>query len=146
MGRSNIKAGMLIICGMISLAVGGIGVLIPILPTTPFVLLAAVLFSASSPNLARALEKNRIFGPYIAHYRNKTGVPMKTKKEALIWLWISLSLSAAIIRKPFVLAILLVVGVSVSTHILLLKTRSERVDPAKAAEHHHAQNEQQQDA
>ena len=141
-----LKRWLFIILGLLSLTVGGIGVVIPILPTTPFVLLSALLFSVSSPKLAKTLENNHMFGPYITHYRNKTGVPMRTKKEALVWLWSSLSLSAILIRRPFVLLILLIVGISVSAHILLLKTRSERMNPSQPAEQEHAQKEQQQDA
>ena len=141
-----LKRWLFIILGLLSLTVGGIGVVIPILPTTPFVLLSALLFSVSSPKLAKTLENNHMFGPYITHYRNKTGVPMRTKKEALIWLWSSLGISAILIRRPVVMLILLVVGIGVSSHILLLKTQSEGMDLRQAVEQEHAQKEQQQDA
>lgn len=124
MAQGKIRRSVYIGLGFLCLALGFIGILLPILPTTPFVLLAAILFSASNPALAKALERNSTFGPYIRHYRMKTGVPLATKKRGLAWLWASLIISALIVRTPMVCIILLVVGISVSTHILLLKTAS----------------------
>jgi len=110
--------------GFACLGLGFVGILLPILPTTPFVLLAAILFSSSNPALAKALERNATFGPYIRHYRMKTGVPLATKKRGLDWLWASLLISALIVRTTLVISILAVVGICVSAHILLLKTAS----------------------
>lgn len=124
MAQGKIKRSVYIGLGFLCLALGFIGILLPILPTTPFVLLAAILFSASNPALAKALERNSTFGPYIRHYRMKTGVPLATKKRGLAWLWASLIISAMMVRTSLVTGILAVVGVCVSTHILLLKTAS----------------------
>lgn len=145
MAQGKIRRSIYIGLGFLCLALGFIGILIPILPTTPFVLLAAILFSASNPALAKALERNTTFGPYIRHYRMKSGVPLATKKRSLIWLWASLTLSALIVRTPMVVGILLVVGISVSTHILLLKTASATSLSPQTKEQCHAACQQNEE-
>ncbi len=111
--------------GFLCLALGAVGIVVPVLPTTPFVILAAACFSLSSPELTARLEKNRYFGPYINHYRNKTGVPLRHKVSALIFLWAMLSVSMIVVQKFFVTVILCVVGVFVTLHLLLMKTREK---------------------
>ncbi len=134
-----LKRCILIVLGFLSLLCGAIGIVLPILPTTPFVLLAAILFSSSNPKLAKRLEQNRVFGPYITHYRNKTGVPLSAKREGLAWLWLSLCISAFIIQELRITLILLGVGILVSLHILLLKKSSV---PAASRNSHQYSNTQ----
>lgn len=109
---------------MLCLAFGAVGVVLPVLPTTPFVIAAAVCFSASSPELAAWLERNRYFGPYIDHYRNKTGVPLRQKVGGLIFLWVMLALSIVVVHKPVMTVVLCVIGVLVTLHLVLMKTRA----------------------
>jgi hypothetical protein len=59
-----------LLLGCAALLLGAIGILLPLLPTTPFVILAAFAFSKSSPTLQRRLESNKIFGPIITDWRN----------------------------------------------------------------------------
>lgn len=132
MAQRKIMRWVYIGLGFACLGLGFVGILLPILPTTPFVLLAAILFSASNPALAKALERNTTFGPYIRHYCMKTGVPLATKKRGLAWLWASLLISALIVRTTLVISILAVVGICVSAHILLLKTASASTSSAQA--------------
>ncbi|MDV0443872.1 YbaN family protein [Methanorbis rubei] len=117
------KQQCLKLAGIILLVIGAVGIVVPVLPTTPFVILAAACFSLSSPEIAAWLEKNRYFGPYIEHYRNKTGVPLRQKITALIFLWVMLCISMIIVQKSFVIVILCVVGVLVTLHLVLMKTR-----------------------
>ena len=130
--RKRITHHLLIIAslaGAISHAVlGGIGIILPVLPTTPFVLLAAACFSLSSPALAGKLEESRIFGSYLRHWRTNEGVPLRTKVRAIVWLWLGLALSAAIVRTVLVITILAVIGTIVTLHLILIKTRKEAPD------------------
>lgn len=119
------KRGCLKVLGIICLAFGAAGIVLPVLPTTPFVIAAALCFSAGSPHLAAWLEQNRYFGPYIDHYRNKTGVPLRQKIGGILFLWVMLGVSMVIVQKPFVIVILCVVGVLVTLHLVLLKTRKK---------------------
>jgi uncharacterized membrane protein YbaN (DUF454 family) len=123
--KSTIKHLLLIIAGSLSLLLGGIGIVMPVLPTTPFVLLAAACYSIASPKLARKLEESRIFGSYLRHWRTHEGVPVKTKVRAIIWLWIGLIVSAVIVKNPTVTIILGIIGILVTLHLILIKTKRE---------------------
>lgn len=124
-GSGRIKKTLLIVSGIVSLTFGGIGVFLPLLPTTPFVLLAAACFAGSSPSMHRRLSNSPFFGEYIENYRTGGGVRRSAKIRAQVFLWTGLAISAAVTRRPMVWVILAVVGVCVSTHILMLKTRDE---------------------
>lgn len=121
----NIKKTLLLIAGFTSLSIGAIGIFLPILPTTPFVLLASGCFAGSSPRFYKWLAESKAFGGYIRHYQTKSGVSQKDKTRALIFLWCALILSAVVFRRPMLWIILSIVGVAVSTHILLLKKQTE---------------------
>ena len=123
------KRYILMTCGCLLLALGAVGVVIPVLPTTPFVLLAAGCFSASSPRAYQMLLRSRFFGPYIEHYRNGGGVPKAAKVRGIIVLWILLGISAVFVEKPWVYLLLGAVGIGVTLHLMLIKTRS--AEPAE---------------
>lgn len=122
---TNIKKTILIIAGGISLLIGGIGIFLPILPTTPLVLLAALCFSGSNEKLYQALLKSKYFGSYIDNYKNKTGVPIEVKRRAILFLWVGLGVSMFLTRDIKIIGILMIVGIGVTIHIGRLKTRSK---------------------
>lgn len=124
----TVKRYLLIAAGSLFVALGGIGIILPVLPTTPFVLLAAGCYSLSSPSLARKLERSRIFGSYLRHWRTREGIPLGTKIRAIIWLWLGLGISAAIVKTTIVIVILGVIGTIVTLHLILIKTRKEAPD------------------
>lgn len=117
------KRTALVAAGSVAMVIGGIGVVMPILPTTPFVIVAALCFSTSSPRMYGWLTRNRYFGEYIENYREGKGVSRRTKAYALIFLWSMLFVSALIMRNGIVAIVLPIVGAAVSAHILLLKSR-----------------------
>lgn len=109
--------------GILALLLGAMGVVIPVLPTTPFLLLSAALLMRSSPRLYLWLTGNRLFGPFIHNYRLYRAVPLRSKVSGLIFLWLMLGSSAVFaVHSWWLRALLLVVGVLVSRHILRLKT------------------------
>ena len=120
------KKAVLTICGWLLVALGALGMVLPLLPTTPFLLLAAICFSASSPKASRFLLRNRFFGPYIEHYRTGRGVGAAAKARAIVFLWVLLIISAVIIARLWAIVLLAVVGAGVTVHLLLLKTRPRR--------------------
>lgn len=79
--------------GVVSLALGAIGVVLPLLPTTPFVILAAFAFTKCSPRLARWLEQHRTFGPMIHDWRTNGAIAPKYKAIALFMMGAALVLS-----------------------------------------------------
>lgn len=124
-GGRRIKKWLWMAFGGMSLALGGIGILLPVLPTTPFVLLAAICFSRCSPRLYGLLCKSSWFGAYIENYRTKKGVPVAVKRRGIIALWLLLGLSCLLVQAAWVYGLLALVGVAVTTHLLLLKTKRE---------------------
>ena len=122
---NRLKYIALVLIGSLSVALGAVGIIMPVLPTTPFVLLAAACFSLSNEKLARKLEESKLFGSYLRHWRTHEGIPMQTKIRAIIWLWLGLGISAVIVKTPVVIILLGVIGTIVTTHLLLIRTRKE---------------------
>jgi len=75
----KLKRKLLIIAGTISTAIGIIGIFVPILPTTPFLLLAAACYLRSSPRFYHWLVNNRFFGIYVRNYLQGRGMPLKKR-------------------------------------------------------------------
>ncbi|WP_084146017.1 YbaN family protein [Anaerovorax odorimutans] len=117
------KKIILIILGSFFLILGSIGIFLPLLPTTPFVLLASICYGSSSPKLYDKLRSSKYFGPFIENYKSKSGIPKNVKVKAISFLWITLLISAILSKKLFIHLILLIVGISVTIHICLLKTK-----------------------
>jgi uncharacterized membrane protein YbaN (DUF454 family) len=93
------------------------------LPTTPFVLLAAILYARSSKRFYNWLLYNRLFGRYIRNYLDGKGIPLLAKVISISLLWVTLGTSAIFfVSMLLIRIILLLVGIGVSTHILLIPT------------------------
>ncbi|ROR30605.1 hypothetical protein EDD66_102258 [Mobilisporobacter senegalensis] len=121
----NLKKTILFLIGCISVTLGTIGIFLPVLPTTPFVLLAAGCFSMSNKKFEERLKQNKYFGSYITNYQDKSGIPLKIKIRAIFFLWISLIISGILIQKPVIIGILAIIGTGVTIHLLLIKTKKE---------------------
>ena len=136
---SGVKRYILIGLGLLALGLAGLGILLPILPTTPFLLLAAYFFLRSSCRLHAWLLNHKVFGPYIWAYQEHRAISAATRRNALILLWLSLVLSGFFVQKPWLWAVLAVIGIGVSLHLLSLRKFSPEEQRAylarKAAEH-----------
>ena len=113
----KLKTILLTVVGLFLLMLGVIGAFVPVWPTTPFVICAAGCLSAT-PKLRARIMKIRFFREYIEHYRSGGQVSKRTVASSLIFLWGMLILSAIAVGKSWVIAILAVVGISVTVHIL----------------------------
>lgn len=89
-----------IVLGTLSLCIGIIGIAVPGLPTTPFLLLSAGLFIKSSDKLYQKLISNRFVGPYILEFQNKKGMTVRTKLFAISSMWIMITLSIVLLIAP----------------------------------------------
>lgn len=116
----NIKNILLIGVGLVSLGLGALGTLLPVLPTTPFVLLAAFCFSIGSPTLQQKLKKSEFFKQYIEYYENKTGVERKIVRKSIVFVWIGLTISIVITRQPWLTILLIAIGIGVSIYLTSL--------------------------
>jgi uncharacterized protein len=117
------QRNLFIASGSISLALGLLGIPLPLLPTTPFLLLSAWFFARSSERFYYWLINHRHFGKAIRNYREKGGVDRKVKIWAILLLWITIGISAAFaINNCWVRGLLLVIAIGVTIHISFLKT------------------------
>jgi len=121
----KIKKRLIFIGGFISLILGIIGIAIPILPTTPFLLLASAAFAKSSERFNRWLLNNKILGAYIKNYREGKGLPLKVKIFTILLLWITILISMFFLMDFLWLQILLLfIALAVSIHIILIKPKN----------------------
>ena len=91
--KSRIIKGLWFTAGTISLVLGAVGIVLPILPTTPFLLATAACYYKSSSRMHKWLINNKLFGEYIRNYQEGKGIPLKTKVTALTVLWITIGIS-----------------------------------------------------
>ncbi|WP_295474497.1 YbaN family protein [uncultured Pseudomonas sp.] len=103
--------------GWLSVALGIIGIFLPVLPTTPFLLLAAACFARSSPRFYAWLVGHPRLGPWIRDYLEGRGIPLKAKVYAIGLMWISIGVSCWFIRLPWVRILLPVCALLVSLWI-----------------------------
>ncbi len=109
--------------GFLFVAIGTVGLFVPVLPTTVWLLLAAGCWMRSSKRFYRRLTENRVFGSYIRNYREKRGITARHKALTLTLLWAGITVSALILVSRLWLSLLLfAVGGGVSVHILLIAT------------------------
>ena len=94
-GRSALARAGFVCAGGLALALGILGIFLPLLPTTPFVLLAAACFMRSSARLHAWLSNHRWFGLYLQRYQRGEGIPRRARNFGLLMLWGSSLASAA---------------------------------------------------
>ena len=126
----KIIGGLWFIAGTICLVLGAIGIVLPILPTTPFLLASAACYYKSSPKMHKWLLNNKWFGDYIKNYQEGKGIPRKTKLTALTVLWVTIGISTIffldqILPSFLVLPmqlIMIIVAVLVTVYMIKLPT------------------------
>jgi len=106
--------------GVLCIALGVIGVFVPGLPTTEFVLAASYLFARSSPRLSAWLERNPWLGPPLRRFRETRGMPLKTKAIALASTWTGLAISLYAMAGVGVGAQLMVVSLGIVGTVTIL--------------------------
>jgi len=115
--------GLLIVAGTVCVGLGLLGILLPLLPTTPFLLLAAACYGSSSRRFYRWLLNNRWIGNYLKNYREKKGVPSKVKVLSISLLWIAILFSAGFVVEILIVRIILIVTAGfVTLHISRIRT------------------------
>jgi len=123
--KARLLRALLIAAGTLSLALGAMGALLPVLPTTPFLLLAAACYIRGSKRLYSWLLGNRLFGEYLRRYRAGEGLPQRFKLWTIALLWLSLGASAFFALPGglwWLRLALLAIGLAVSAHIAHIKT------------------------
>jgi uncharacterized membrane protein YbaN (DUF454 family) len=121
--KSKLGRILLIVLGSFFVAIGLIGIFLPVLPTTPFLLLAAWCYARSSARYYKWLTSNKWFGEYIRNYQEGKGIPMKIKIFAISFLWITILISVYFfIGNIYVRLILILIASVVTIHIITIPT------------------------
>lgn len=120
--RSLMIRLLLLTVGWLSVGLGVLGIFLPVLPTTPFLLLAAACFMRSSQRFYRWLTHHRHLGSWVRDYLNGQGIPRRAKAYAIGLMWLSILLSAYLVPVAWVRVLLLISASLVSLYILRLPT------------------------
>lgn len=95
--RTVLARWCLLLLGVLFTAIGTVGAFLPVLPTTPFLLLAAACFARSSPALYQRLIANRVFGPYISQWQRDRTIPREAKRKACGLVVVTFAISIALV-------------------------------------------------
>ncbi len=114
---------LFIAAGTVSLGLGVLGIPLPLLPTTPFLLLSAYCYARSSRRFYYWLINHRVLGKHIKNYWEHRGITMRVKTGAISFLWISMTLTAIFaMQSNWMRLVLLGVAIGVTIHIAAIKT------------------------
>jgi uncharacterized membrane protein YbaN (DUF454 family) len=123
----KIKKGVLVTSGTLFVAIGVIGIFVPLLPTTVFFLLAAYCYARSSEKFYYWLLNNKWFGSYIRNYREKKGITLRVKVVSILVLWFTILYSAIfVVENIYVRIGLLVIAIGVTIHLLTIRTYNQK--------------------
>lgn len=115
-----------LISGFLLVAIGVIGIFLPVLPTTIFLILASACFVKSSPKANEWLRNHRILGMYVKNYQDKSGLTVRAKIFNILFLWIMILLSAFYLTNElYIKIILLFIAAGVTIHLLMIKTKKD---------------------
>jgi uncharacterized membrane protein YbaN (DUF454 family) len=126
---------MLIAAGMICVGLGALGIVLPGLPTTPFLLLAAYCFARSSEHFHSWLLNHRWFGSYVRNFEEGRGMTRPAKASTLLVMWLSFGITIAFfVPVVWGQVSMLLLAVAVSTYILRLPTPPPEPGPGAEPE------------
>lgn len=126
---------ILVVLGSIFVSLGILGIFLPLLPTTPFLLLGASCYIKGSERLYKWLLNNKLLGEYIRNYREKNGIPLKTKIFAIAMLWCTMLFTIVLVLSNiYFRLLLLVIAIGVTWHIATQKTLEQTTDEEEILE------------
>jgi hypothetical protein len=123
MMKSKVKKWLFNALGMFCLIFAIINIVIPGLPTTPLLILASMLFAVANPKMNEWLLRSKFLGPYLDNYYNKRGMAMAYKIRTSAFKWAGMIFAITMIEILWVRILVASIGVAVSTHIFLTKTK-----------------------
>ena len=119
---ATVKSRLFVAAGSISLGIGIVGVVVPLLPTTPFLLLAAYCYGRGSKRLHNRLLSNELVGSYLRNYLEGKAMSLKAKIWSISLLWVVIGCTAVFVIDSLAIRIvLLAVGSGVTVHVALLR-------------------------
>ncbi len=130
----DFRKAVLIFAGTVCVALGVLGMFLPLLPTTVFLLMAAYCYSRSSERFHTWLLNNRLCGSYIKNYKSGQGISLRQKITTIAVLWVSIGFSIwAVGGSLWVVLLLLAIAAGVTIHLVMLKTYRPEVAPSSPA-------------
>jgi uncharacterized membrane protein YbaN (DUF454 family) len=127
---SPIVRWVLLVVGLAAVALGAIGAFVPVLPTTPFLLIGAACFARASPRLHRRLARSKAFGPTLEEWRRHRSIAWRTKLVALALMGASIAASATFFVEPWWgKALLVAVGVATGAWLWTIPSRDRPAKP-----------------
>ncbi len=126
--KSRILRLLLTAAGLLSTGLAVLGIFLPLLPTVPFLLLAAACFARSSEHFHRWLLEHPHLGPVVRAYQGGSGIPRRAKMLAITLIWISIAFSAYLVPLFWVRILLFAIGLTLTTYLLRLPTAVVDVD------------------
>jgi len=119
----GIRRYLFVVLGTLCVVLAGVGIILPVLPTTPFLLLAAFFYARSSERFYNWLLTNRWFGEYIRNYREGRGIPLIHKIVTILLLWMTIVYAAWFVIGVLWLKLVLVgIAAGVTIHLVRVKT------------------------
>lgn len=121
--KSDLLRWILICCGWFSIVAGAVGLFLPLVPTVPFLLLAAACFARSSVRFHTWLIEHNHLGPLVRDYLNGGGIPLKAKQMAIGMVWVSFPASAFLfVPVTWLKIVLLAVATGITLYLIALPT------------------------
>jgi len=115
---------LLLGCGFLFTFFAFLGAILPLVPTTPFLILAAACFYRSSERFYNLIMYNRYFGHYLRDYKSGMGIPLRVKISAILFLWISTLVSVFLFIPYLWLEILVIaVNIAITVHLYFIRTK-----------------------
>jgi uncharacterized membrane protein YbaN (DUF454 family) len=118
--RRPFRRAALLVCGTLSLTLGIVGIFVPLLPTTCFLLVAAWCYARSSSRLYDRLMRARWIGGYLRRYRDERAIPVHVKIASVVMMWITIGYSVFVFPNTLIRAALLLTALAVTWHLYRL--------------------------
>ncbi|HYD60747.1 MAG TPA: YbaN family protein [Noviherbaspirillum sp.] len=113
---------LLNVIGSIAVVLAILGIFLPLLPTTPFLLLASACYLRGSERMHRWLRNHRLFGEYLRNFEDNRALPLRAKVVTLVMLWTSMAYSIFIVKALLLRIMLAAIATGVTIMILRMKT------------------------
>lgn len=123
--RAGVSRGLLLVAGIVSVGLGLLGAILPVLPTTPFLILGAACLARSSPRLHARLLRNRVVGPYLLQWNRDHSVPRRAKRKAYVVVVASFTVSIIWISEVWIRWVLVAIGATLLLCLSRLRTTHE---------------------
>ena len=120
---SGARAWVLRAAGLVFLVLAAIGVVLPLMPATCFLLASAWCFARSSPRLYHWLHHNRLFGKLLRDYRDHRVIPLRVKVASVAVLWVTIGVTFVAVPNLIVRLLVVAIGASVSAHVVSVRHR-----------------------